>query len=357
MIKILKAGLLIFPFLFAINQPLVHAEDLECEVMSLEGAAYVTNGQANHQPLREGDILKAGDLVEVGANSHLDVGYDKNWQNVTRIEENSKIEIKSLFPTAIKLASGGIYAKLRELPKDSTFEVETPTAIASVRGTEYRTEHQDAGTKVYNFSDSKVYVFGQDGSGKINETPTIIRNSEVTRITDAGSAPTEPKIMSDTEHQKGFRIRQDLQGKIQDNIRRGRFAKVQDMRAIEKIHRERMTAAHSGQGRLVSVGSGQSQNGQTKDAMDREDRMLRVMDNADKMRQQGPPQSRGPEQRGTGMGQGPQNQDENQRPDADLKKNDEKPLDENGNGDNPNPKDDQRRKPRPGNLPLLRPPR
>lgn len=281
--KILKRSFLVFFLLCFSNLNLVYAEEFQCEVMSIEGSATVTNAAASHRLLKEGDLLKASDLVEVGANSTVDLAYDKDWQNVTRLEENSKVEIQSIYPTTLKLAYGGVFAKLKSIPRESTFTVETPTAIAAVRGTEYRTvSSEEEGTQVYNFSDSQVYVFGQDQSGKMSETPTIVENSQAMEITRPGAAPGSPRQITSGEFHKGGQFREGIEKKVQENIARGRIAKTPDIRAIEKIHRERMQAAGSGRGALTSLEPGQEKNARLKELMNREDRMLQRMDNARK---------------------------------------------------------------------------
>ena len=285
--KILKNSLPILLLLSFLGLPTAHAEDFQCEVMSIDGSAYVTNSSVTHQILKEGDILKADDLVEVGSDSAVDIAYDKDWQNVTRLEENSKVEIKSIFPTTLKMAYGGIYAKLKALPKDSTFEVETPTALAAVRGTEYRTVHQDEGTQVFNLSESQVFVFGQDESGKFSETPTIVEHSEATQIVKPGAPPIAPRKMEDREIQKFMQRKEGVEKRIKQNIERGRVGKLQDIHVIEKMHQERVQAnGQQGRGSLVSL-PGQQGDPQSKEAMRREDRMLKMMNSAQVSQREG----------------------------------------------------------------------
>ena len=271
-----KCSLIISALLF-IGLSSALAEDFQCEVMSLEGTAFVTNSQASRQPLKEGDILKADDLIEVNAGSSVDLAYDKDWQNVTRLEENSKVEIKSIFPTTLKMTHGGVYAKLKSLPTESTFEVQTPTAIATVRGTEYRAVYTGEGTQVFNYSDSKVYVFGRDESGTIGETPMIVENAQTTEIAAPGSQPTPPHPMSPDQVEKGGRSREGIDRKIRENVDHGRVSKMPDMRAIEKMHHERMESVRSGRAGLVSAEPGQNKGGNFKENMAREDKMLKVM--------------------------------------------------------------------------------
>ncbi|OIO38008.1 MAG: hypothetical protein COT00_03220 [Candidatus Omnitrophica bacterium CG07_land_8_20_14_0_80_50_8] len=268
---------LLFFLAFTRLPALARAADFQCEVMSLEGSASVTNAKVSHRPLKEGDVLDIGDTVEVDAQSLVDLGYDKNWQNVTRLDEKTKVEIKSLFPTTLKMDRGGVYAQLRELPKESTFEIQTPTAIAAVRGTEYRTAHDDNGTQVYNFSDSQVFVFGQNEDGNLNETPTVVDKAQMTEIDMPGASPAAPRPMFEAERQKGRQIGERIQKRVQENIRSGRVGKIRDLGTIDKIHRQRLEAARTGQGRLASMEHEKNKEDKIKEAMGREDKMFKAM--------------------------------------------------------------------------------
>ncbi len=91
------------------------AEEFYCEVLAVEGTATMTRPSEAAKALTEGDLLQVDDAIEVGADSYVDISYDKDWSNVTRIEENSKMAIKSINPTTLDLAEGGVYAKLKAL--------------------------------------------------------------------------------------------------------------------------------------------------------------------------------------------------------------------------------------------------
>jgi hypothetical protein len=210
------------------------AEEFYCEVMDSVGVVTMNNQSVSGQVLKEGDILKVDDVVQVGSDSYVDLAYDREWNNVTRVEENSKIRIRSLYPTTVELQSGGLYAKLKSLPKESSFDVQTPTAIASVRGTEYRTTFLEGETQIYNLSDSDVYVYGLDDFGKRQAEPVIIRHSEKTQVTKRGDAPRVPHRMETHELQRAEGFRRSIENKINQNIAKGRVGKIQDLRKIEK---------------------------------------------------------------------------------------------------------------------------
>lgn len=213
---------------------LARAEEFYCEAMSVEGSVTVSDQTVSGKTLSEGDILKVDDVVQVGPDSYVDLAYDSEWNNVTRLEENSSLRIRSLYPTTVTLNSGGLYAKLKSLPKESSFSVETPTAIASVRGTEYRTTFLEGQTEIYNLSESDVYVYGLDVSGQMQSSPVIIHHSEKTQVLHRGQAPVPPRRMDVHELKRAEHFHQEIEKKVNKNIAQGRFGKIQDLKAVEK---------------------------------------------------------------------------------------------------------------------------
>ena len=231
-------ALVVFSLLLTLS-PAAFAEEFYCEVMDVEGSATLSNAATSGKALQEGDLLAVEDVVEVGPSSYVDLAYDRDWNNVTRIEENSSIRLRSLYPTTVELSSGGIFAKLKLLPKESSFDVETPTAIASVRGTEYRTTYLDGETQIYNVSDSDVYVYGLDESGRRQPSPVVLRNSQATQVQRRGQAPTAPRWMESHEVQHVARFREGIDRKIRQNIERGRVGKIQDIGKVERLQAQR----------------------------------------------------------------------------------------------------------------------
>ena len=193
----IRKSLIIF---LVLSLPAAARAEYQAEIMSMEGQVSVIDAQGASTPAKEGQILTAPSTVETGAASHADLAFDRDWKNVVRVEENSQMKIRAIYPTDVALSRGGLFAKLKALPPDSTFEVQTPTAIASVRGTEYRTVHSEAaGTEVFSFSDSPVYVFGLDDQGKLSGQPTTLAQEETTSVLRRGDVPVKPLRMAAQE--------------------------------------------------------------------------------------------------------------------------------------------------------------
>lgn len=178
--------------------------DASCVVVAVKGRALATDAQNNERTLRPEDALTTGETIETGPGGYVDLSLDPQRKNITRIEENTKAVLRSLDPGTIDIVEGSIFAKLRALPKKSEFQVETPIAIAVVRGSAYRTSHAEGeGTKVYNYSNSPVYVYAKNADGKAEGEPAVLSYEEKTEVKNKGEAPAEPKLMSTAEKEGG----------------------------------------------------------------------------------------------------------------------------------------------------------
>lgn len=255
-----------------------HAEELNCEVMSLEGTAYFVRGSEPKAALKEGDLLVLGDIVETGADTTVDLGFDKDWNNIARIEENSTVTIEAIYPIVLRLQEGAALAKLKSLPKDSTFEVQTPMAVAAVRGTEYRTTHQNGQSEVFNLSESPVYVFGRDESGNVGETPVLLESEQKTAVPRLGMAPAAAGAMSEHEAEICYRHKNAMENRIRETVDKGRVGRLPDMNHIEKVYRE--NREKFAQGSLVSLDAGDRAGKATREAMRRQEGMMKVMNAA-----------------------------------------------------------------------------
>ncbi len=220
-----------FLFLFFLKAPPLSAEEFQCEVMGLEGQAYVTNSVQTHQTLKEGDVLKAGDTVEVDKGGSLDIAYDGEWNNVTTLQENTKVRVESIYPIHLAMQYGGVYAKLKKLPPGSSFEIQTPTAIAAVRGSEYLATYDGAETEVLNFHESDVSVWGLDDQGQKAGDPMILKDSQKTGIRRLARPWAARKISPiDLTRRDVFRARLAVRWKV-----------LADRRRVGQIQNQKLT--------------------------------------------------------------------------------------------------------------------
>ena len=224
-------------FLFTGVPSTAAEDDFHCEVLSVEGKVLVTDSDGNERVLLEGDLLSAGDTVEAKEESSADIAFDKDWKNVTHIEEKSKMKIGAVSPGQVMLKTGGVFAKLKQLPKDSSFEVQTPTAVATVRGTEYRTQFTDGQTQVFNVSPSSstVIVCSVQADGKVNrDQPVVLAPATKTQVPKVGELPKEPVALTPEDTTATETITHKIETHIQTAVTAGRASKIQSVEDIQK---------------------------------------------------------------------------------------------------------------------------
>lgn len=103
-----------------------------------------------------GDVIKQNDDIITGENSFCDI---RIGESIIRIKARTSVKISTLIKsgsieeTGIGLNSGKMLCKPKKLLKDENFLVKTPTAVASVRGTQFAVEADKFKTtriKVFN---------------------------------------------------------------------------------------------------------------------------------------------------------------------------------------------------------------
>lgn len=104
-------------------------------------------------PASVGDILKKGETIKTKAG-HADIGLSDNsavriGENTTLILERALDLTKGCSVVRMRLSSGRLLARLEKLTSSDSFEIQTPTAIASVRGTSFEVTADTKTTSVF----------------------------------------------------------------------------------------------------------------------------------------------------------------------------------------------------------------
>lgn len=202
------------------------ADEYRFEVLATSGKPSYINSNGSTKGLNLGDTLGAGDVIETGAGDTVTLSQDGEWKNTAFIESLSTAKIKSVLPAKIELSKGGVFAKLKNLPKNSSFNIQTPTAVASVRGTEYRVQFGGNDTQIFNFSESKVYVFSPGPDGEALGAPVELENSQKIEMVEGHEAPI-PTLMSYEETSLGREMSTAIEAEIREAETSGRTAKIQ----------------------------------------------------------------------------------------------------------------------------------
>jgi hypothetical protein len=122
----------------------------------LEGRVEVQRGgEGDFKPLQKGDFVKTKDVVRTGAKGSAEF----SWADGTRwkLMPASQLTVKKATFNAVRkteqnqlqLSAGKVFIRImKALAPSSKFEVETPTAVAAVRGTIFSVEVSGDQTKV-----------------------------------------------------------------------------------------------------------------------------------------------------------------------------------------------------------------
>lgn len=119
--------------------------DHEAEVYSVEGKTEIyKKNSPGWVDLTTGTKVQEGDQIKTDKTGRTQVAYDRFLLNHLRIEPNSMVEFKSIEPTQISISDGSLFNILDALPKGAPYEVVSPTAVASVRGTTFAVNYNPA---------------------------------------------------------------------------------------------------------------------------------------------------------------------------------------------------------------------
>ena len=181
--------------------PIALAEVAIGRVSVLLGEAWrETAGDA--QPLQPGAAIRRQDRLITGAESRLEIVFAEG--SVLTVGPLSRVEVQRFAPPGtadaaaeaiIALVAGILKVAVNDAADWDSFQVETSTAVASVRGTEWVMEETPDGSAVLVLA-GQVAVRGKGAAGDAGEsesTAVIVAAGEGTDVA-AGAMPTPPKI-------------------------------------------------------------------------------------------------------------------------------------------------------------------
>ena len=203
--------------------PAFAADASYCEIVRVSGDVQLKRAGQPVSGVQEGMNIQKGDSFIVGKASSADLAFDPEWKNTARLNENTRVLVRLLNPARLQVMSGDLYAKLDRLPKGSTFEVATPTALAVARGTKFRTTYLNGHTTVFNDSEtSVVYIDHFVGNGNRVGEPITLQPGESTTV--LGEVQVDNPVLDNLQE---ARDRQDQQ-RLNDDLNRIQNEKKSD---------------------------------------------------------------------------------------------------------------------------------
>jgi ferric-dicitrate binding protein FerR (iron transport regulator) len=146
----------------AIPVAMLKAVPLEARVTFLKGTGFLKpSGGGEWLPLHQGDVIRVGGSVKSGPESSVEVSFADGSQFLLR--ENTGITVKVAqqgvlhLLRVLYLEAGKVVARVKKATgRDSRFEIETPSALAAARGTEYRVGLDDKATTRAELLESSI---------------------------------------------------------------------------------------------------------------------------------------------------------------------------------------------------------
>src|SRR3989338_1799253 len=167
-----KCGFFAIVFSFLCAAHVLHA----VEIVYLEGKVEVKlKKEKEWKAASLGLKLQEGDTIRtVGMDSGADIDLDEKprGKNVLRLGENTFIILRANMDPGqidnIDLDSGDVLSKIKELNRDSVFEVYTLTAVAGARGTGWKvsTDKEEEESDI-SCLDGEIYVKAFDEQGRL----------------------------------------------------------------------------------------------------------------------------------------------------------------------------------------------
>ncbi len=192
-------------------------------VSFFSGTATIQTANALPRPVKIQDIVKDGDVIETGDKSSVIVQVGN--ELIVRFEANTKVVVASITNIAkreINLDKGKVLSNVSKLKKGNDYFVKTPTAVASVRGTEFLTDYSNGKTVVAVGKGSVSVVKSDTKEEKLADPGKSVVVSEKIEMRNVNQVETlELKKLEATPAVKDIEkmTTEDLNKKYEDTIK------------------------------------------------------------------------------------------------------------------------------------------
>ncbi len=146
------------------------------EIIYLEGNVQVQSAADDTWIKAEkGMQVDIGDSIRTARHSRVDIALDAQKQNTIRLEQKTQVVLNSASEGSLDrldLSRGMVYSNLENIKAGLSFEVNTPSAVAGVRGSSYRVYTERDSDEVSAYKDT-VFIKTFDAN-KQQTTETML---------------------------------------------------------------------------------------------------------------------------------------------------------------------------------------
>lgn len=146
------------------------------EIIYLEGNVQVKPAtEEGWKTAEKGMKVNIGDSIRTARHSLADVALDEEKKNTIRIDPKTTIILGSNNAGTIDkldISRGRVYSKLENLKAGLTFEVDTPSAVAGVRGSSYSVNSERDEDEIKAYKD-EVFIKAYDANKNLITEATL----------------------------------------------------------------------------------------------------------------------------------------------------------------------------------------
>jgi len=225
-------GMLIAPVAFTPHAFAAKETVRTAKVLFVQGDVKVQkSGKTAWDAAKPGLVLADGDTIKTSKSSAIEISFDKDNKNLVRLEENSTAILRGKALNRIELPEGRIRSLVKNLKKESSFDIKTPTVVAGARGSGWDVIASGNRDNVKAFED-EIFVQSYDQQGKLIKEIFVREGWEV--LIDRFQSPGELIELSDRDRNDWNSWRDDLGGRLEPGNRGGddrpaQFNNIQNM--------------------------------------------------------------------------------------------------------------------------------
>lgn len=244
-------------------------DEFQATLTDFEGEVlFQKSGDKTWFPVEAGMPLESGDKIKTGADGSAEILIDDG--SILKLEDKAEIELTAMradsatkkMKTRLYLGVGRLFSNIAKLMnRESRFDVQTPTAIVGIRGTEFVVELADSEETDVGVFAGSVYVNAVDDEGNlIKEDEVVVTDGNQTTV-QRRKRPLPPFALKERmlKHkkkveflrQRAIERRRDLKRIIEkrEKVREIILQKLKNIKQ-EKIHRAAELKEHQEQKRI-----------------------------------------------------------------------------------------------------------
>ena len=159
-----------------------------------------------------GGIVDNGDRIKTLKDEVVEVAFTKKGPNIVRIEQNADVFLKkNEAPYSLELLNGAVMASIKNLPRQSTFEIRTPAGLSGARGTAWRSD-TDGKRVTFDSYEKHIYVRGIDKKGKAMPGELIVEKGFRAKL-ERFERPERVERLSERQMKRWNRWQGDLRSR------------------------------------------------------------------------------------------------------------------------------------------------